>query len=393
MKLQIFLGYQFNSKYYNKNTLEKAIIQASDEVQLRLTQEINKTIRIEYKGLEIDSGEIITNEVLEQIRKSDICIFEVSDKNANVFFELGYAYAKEKEIIYLLNDELDVNLIPSDFDGRYIDQYKDNDLRIKLSDRIYQKANKAIENYIINSTVFDFNKKKKVFIIISELPKNERMIHSYPANENFAYRLKFGDPDALHELIIFLNKIFPKTIFYEYTCSDIPTDVIDHDLIILGGPGLNSFAENIISEFKLPLKYKRAKVEEKYVLVDELKNKEYSVQEIGAHNKIDYGFFAKLPNPNHSKSCYYLFNGILTHGVLGTVRLFTQKNSRINSSKLLSETLPDESDYFLVMTETNIINGSKALPKMIKKENIIIYDQNSKKYNLSETTKPNKKGQ
>lgn len=87
---------------------------------------------------EIFGPSVIIDDIYHYIKKSSFLIADVTGRNPNVFYELGYAHAHQKNVILLTQDSNDV---PFDIKHiRYI-EYKDNvegskDLEMKLRKNI-----------------------------------------------------------------------------------------------------------------------------------------------------------------------------------------------------------------------------------------------------------------
>ena len=89
--INIFAAYDFNSKHYKKEDLEKAIREAVKNVQ--------KYVRNKFKDLtlqlieqkDIESFEYVGEFVRNSLENAVITVFELSDRNPNVTFELGYS--------------------------------------------------------------------------------------------------------------------------------------------------------------------------------------------------------------------------------------------------------------------------------------------------------------
>ncbi len=71
------------------------------------------------------SGSIL-DRILNQINTADILIADMTGKNANVFYEVGYAHALGKTVILMTQQ---INDIPFDLKHRQHIEYRANNLR------------------------------------------------------------------------------------------------------------------------------------------------------------------------------------------------------------------------------------------------------------------------
>jgi nucleoside 2-deoxyribosyltransferase len=79
---------------------------------------------------EMSGHSVIMDTIKEMIMRSDLIIADLSSKNPNVFYELGYAHALGKNAILLTQDP---EVIPFDLrQRRYIHYENTNDLSEKL---------------------------------------------------------------------------------------------------------------------------------------------------------------------------------------------------------------------------------------------------------------------
>jgi nucleoside 2-deoxyribosyltransferase len=75
------------------------------------------------------------------IRNADICLAEITTDNPNVWFELGYAIASQKEVVLVCSDERN-SKFPFDVQHRNITKYRTestrdfNQLREKITERL-----------------------------------------------------------------------------------------------------------------------------------------------------------------------------------------------------------------------------------------------------------------
>jgi len=63
-----------------------------------------------YRADDFNDNDIIIDTIYNQIEQSEFLIADTSYPNKNVFFEFGYAAAKDKEIITIQNTEIEQNL-------------------------------------------------------------------------------------------------------------------------------------------------------------------------------------------------------------------------------------------------------------------------------------------
>jgi len=111
--VKLFYGFQFHSRYFSKGEYEYTIQYAVDIANDNLKESGFNIIII---SPELTPGDFINSKIIEKIIESDICVFEISDNNLNVFFELGAASSIGKATILLVNTKAEIN-IPSDLSG------------------------------------------------------------------------------------------------------------------------------------------------------------------------------------------------------------------------------------------------------------------------------------
>ncbi len=90
--LIVVLGYQEQSKYYDSNWLKKNIRKMfEDACEVYSSDPDNFEITLDFRPLEAGYGEHLFNQIARDIISADIAVFETSDKNTNVYLEMGVA--------------------------------------------------------------------------------------------------------------------------------------------------------------------------------------------------------------------------------------------------------------------------------------------------------------
>lgn len=106
-------------------------------------ESIDSEIVVERLDEQMFSEGMLTR-IYSQIEKADIIVADMSGKNPNVFYEVGYAHAKEKLVLLITKDAGDIP-----FDLKYFKHivYGDsiNNLKVKLDENV-SWALKEIEN-------------------------------------------------------------------------------------------------------------------------------------------------------------------------------------------------------------------------------------------------------
>lgn len=148
MKSTAFVIMEFSEKF---NSIYMKVIRPACE-----KQDIS-CIRID----EVYSPGKITSDILEAIKEVDIIIAEITPNNANVFFELGYAFAFDKPIIPLVNGS-ERDKLPFDI----------SDIRTIF----YENSEKGIDQAITKLSIFLEKTKEKTYdgSIYKSILLNER---------------------------------------------------------------------------------------------------------------------------------------------------------------------------------------------------------------------------
>lgn len=95
------------------------IMDFSDKFEYIYTEVIRpvcEELNIEcYRADEYNHPGLILKDILDSIRDSDIIIADITPNNANVYFEVGYAYALGKNPVLLMDKE--IGILPFDISG------------------------------------------------------------------------------------------------------------------------------------------------------------------------------------------------------------------------------------------------------------------------------------
>ena len=92
---------------------------------------------------DIKAGARWANEITDAIQRADLIVADVSDKNPNVMYELGYAHALRKQTILLLSTEHSGD-VPVDLAGYQMLTYSPQHLD-ELRHQLYRNVKYALQ--------------------------------------------------------------------------------------------------------------------------------------------------------------------------------------------------------------------------------------------------------
>ena len=141
LAISITLCHQFDSKYYDTGKLKSCIVRAAEE-----SEEMLDNVNMVFEDIEdaIYDTQVHSN-VIKSIRNSHIVIFEISDVNPNVVYELGIASGLEKPII-ILREKSSKEELSTDINQFIYIEYDKNELH-RLSGILAHKIAKIYGHY------------------------------------------------------------------------------------------------------------------------------------------------------------------------------------------------------------------------------------------------------
>lgn len=231
---QIFYGYPWKSKYFNKDVLRGLMKAVQDECTVTLKKQYQQTISIHISDLELREGSYLPVILRRQLNSASIGIFDISDHNPNVYYELGHMHGAGKAIIVL--KEQSARSV-ADLEGIAEIRYDGNNLPAKKNDIV--NAICKIIDQIRQKTPWD------EFLWEHEPEAGIKVYLGWTASEFRQKRrktpvgLSVGDVEVLNKL----HKHFPslnhqnidlETDYTEFTGIDL-----SENLISIGGPRRN----------------------------------------------------------------------------------------------------------------------------------------------------------
>jgi|SRR5208337_3899809 len=311
---KVFLGLQFKSKFYRKSTIETLLVDAVTDASNEIKEMGLDYVELEPILIELKPSEGVTEGILKLIDESFFCLFEISDNNPNVMFELGNAYAKKKGLIFLKHEKSAKTVkVPSDIVGKYISYYG-GDQYPNL-----EKMRPKITQYVTEHVIEAYTKKTETWIRKIWTIKGDNLI-VVSGNLNDHYEVGPKDADALFESTLGLTNLYPgvkaKRI---YSMDFTEKDYHNNDLFVVGGPDSNWVTGDIFKELgsSFPFSYNEIGEPDFFELYDKNFSHKYRRVYTGKKLKTDYGFFLKVPNPYDHERNVLIISGIGDEGTFG----------------------------------------------------------------------------
>ena len=324
IRVSAFIGYQIDSEYHEEGEIEDL----GEKLEQYLSER-NIVLDLDY-GTFIP-GRSVLNQVSESIQNADVCIFDISENNANVLFESGYALGNEKNIILMKNEKSSESGIspPTDLSGYIHTRYEDG----KLVDQV-DEIGSAIYDFVQSSHPVQFYLRSlwglggvgNTVIACSRIPADE----SDAEFEEYIKHRQYGDLDALISLRETLHRLYPEMSIQTTTAvsrSELPDILESSNLIILGGLDLNP----VFIDFERwsPFSYDYGDSEEDIYLRDGINNERLRFEfEDSTQRASDYGFFVKRSLDGSNRRKLIIIGGCHTWGVLGAARMFEYRGEQ-----------------------------------------------------------------
>lgn len=356
----VFLGLQFISKknYYMCKDIVAAVKGAVKLAQAELRSSYpGVKLKLEYRVTKY--GKPLNAQIIRMVKRASAAVFEFSEKNPNVYFEMGLAYGKKvTEPIILLNKRAARRkIVASDVEDLFRLHYSHNKLSSKkreMADHIKQQVAKRISGYR-----FDIRRvwsggisKRHITVVCPTLPVSYLPKHARKSSPEFVNLAKYGDPDALVEVLILLRTLFTNSRVRRLISRKISHNDYRENLIVIGGPDFNNVAREFMRESNCPIQYQIAG--SKCAFLCRPSRKEFLLKTKRRGQALqDYGLFARFPNPFNRSKTVIMIGGLGTRGVLGAAEAFgINPIGKKNTRKIVDNV--SENPFFAVLIPVRV---------------------------------------
>lgn len=336
MRLRVFVAHSFRDEHHLTGLQEfrDAIKQCVSNIEVSHSHD-GTQLNLDLYFEDARYGEPLPSAIREEIRYADLCIFDISGRVSNVFYELGFAHGMGKPVITL---EQGSSPPPSDLADVLIGHYASMaELRSILGERlnaiIRETALKQVRGtrrpshrcFWFEPTVRD------IHIVCAG--ETELTRFATPTATDYLNIDTFDDRDALFEVATFLARAYPDTKIHRHIAGQHSNDILDGNLVVLGGPRNNAVTNDLSSLVQCNYRY----TEDKSAL--EIISGSSGIR---LEPRIDDGllvedvaYFGYFLNPFNQTHRIVMSHGLHTFGTLGSALAFADGHQAIlNRSKL-----------------------------------------------------------
>jgi hypothetical protein len=224
----------------------------------------------------------------------------------------------------------------------------------------------------VATTFWGFQESLGVQIVFPELPVDERIHQGDLPSRDHLRLAKFTDLDTLLELQSFFSRTFPRLPVEFVTWTEITAGQLGRDLINVGGVHYNGLTDQLLSAAGSPFGQVAAPSGMPDALTDHDTDAQYSPEySAGDLVKYDYGLFLRAPNPYDPSRQLIIINGVLTHGVLGACRAFTDPSASARNIAAISTLSPDPTS-FAALIRAQVVANTVPAPRLFSDDLVAV---------------------
>lgn len=313
-------------------------------IKLLITQ-AESIVRKEFQDFEIettfefvDFQNRLPKQIKSNIAKSHFALVDITENKPNVFFEYGLIKGLNVPALLIkTKDSFETFDVPADIKDEIAVSYeKFDELSTKCLNNVVDLFKGLLKNDFIykkylDKIWFDTNPTQRLSVVVSSIRSKDELTSPAP---DYLFLENLGDKGALLDVMTFLSRLYPNI---EPSISEA-THFDNHEgnIIVLGGPGdetgyNNTLCATMMEEINSRFSYS----DNCEVLLFD--GKEYAAQKKNNRISVDYGYFARFPNPFNRKYSVVLIHGIHTFGVWGAAKAFSYHTTAYKNIKTVMQ--------------------------------------------------------
>lgn len=375
LTIGVFISHSFHDYDHVSSVDEfrESIRSCCDEIRTEYPRTTNQPVFDLYFE-DIGFGKPLAKGIRDEIARRDILLVDISNKSANVFYELGFAHALGKELIIVQNQSDTRSSIPTDINDLLIASYTSGqDLISKIRPRLSSYVRKQVNEARISTEqrwqrCFWFDRSVRDIHVVCG-PEPEKTRFAQLESEDYLFIDNLDDRDALFDVSMFLSRAYPDAKLYRHSAGSLPNDVMSANLVLVGGPNTNHLAKELMEQLGVNCRYAEGSRAIEFESGDGLKTV-HSLSDATGVLTIDAGYFGRFLNPYDRHNNVVLCQGCHTFGTLAASRILADSNQARDNIKLLRKIAkrdPSEVERIECVFEIKILKNRALAPPVLDK--------------------------
>lgn len=340
---------------------------------------------LESEGVHLDVETVIqqtsqnrvtAKNVVSALNASSLMILDISDgDSAPELFQIGYCEAANIPHIVTVRKESEKSSTnASFFDDPFF--YEDEaELSVTLSGHLVQKVREVLQTQRISpqdrNLIWFPHSTESIHVVASK--STDDLYSADSDHRNHVYLEQFSDKDTVLELMVFLSRNYNSRI-HKYTSEEFPEKQLLRDnLVVIGGPGIDEILPGnpVCREFNLTFQssIKYAADGESLEVFKDGSKQVLAPKYSNGLLMMDYGYFARFPNPFDLSASVVMIHGLHTSGVLGAALAFsdhTQASENFRTLRAKLASLSKDVVSFEALFEVKRVGGTVQVPEIIE---------------------------
>ncbi len=374
-RFRLFVSHSFREEHHplGLSTFRATVAEAASTASHSVSAASHGTaIEIEPYFEDNGSGLMLAGQIRGALSESDIVLVDTSGLSPNVFYELGFGHALSKRLVVVQCRDITPE-VPRDVSDLIVGGYTSViDLKQHLSERFRVILAEALIG--LRRGTIDPGQRSSWFrstvenIHIVCAPEPEMSRFAAPDAENYLFVDSLEDRDSLMELAMALSRAHPRAKILRHSSATATPDVLESNLVVLGGPLNNHVARDFLRLLDIDLIYDA--MQEAVRLTGS--GTEHTLHLRRTEENLivrDVGYYGRFENPFARGNRVILCQGYYTFGTLGaTMILSDSSQGLLNRDALLhrlgARRLDDLESLQLLFPVDVLTNRKVVVPKV-----------------------------
>lgn len=366
---RIFYGYPWTSEYLDKEVLKKLMNDVQNNCEIELRNYYHQEIFIDIQDLQLKEGEYLPPQLRKQIGEACAGIFDLSDRNPNVYYELGHMHGANKRLLVLREHSSSSS---TDLEGIVEIRYDKKNLlkiQLQLTSAICRMIHELRDDFQWDGFLWEGFRESPIKIYLGWKPSEPIQTGMQFTQARYLSR---GDVQVMNLLRRGLATVSQERVHLENHAVEFTGAELSANILSIGGPRRNACTSAILDIDGIRAKTNYEFVESKpdadgfigyYIHSKSKENKKFHTKLRLENPKLDirehiygydYGLIYKLTAPGEEPIfTWIILAGITREGTLACLDCLL--NNRYVQRSIIDYSLDGKDIEMLV--KISVING------------------------------------